>query len=99
MEFLFVKPAPGREARHEAPPHAPISHKGELVPATPYYLRQRDMHGDTVDTLPAYEPAAITADTGPTLSEGGIQPAAPPAAVEKRPAKAAGTKRNTKQED
>lgn len=109
MDTLFVKPRPGRMALHEAPPHAPILLSGETVPATPYYLRQRDLHGDTVDAEPgdpgpgaAFSdavPDAITPDTGPTLSEGGIQPAAPPAAVEKRPAKAAGTKRNTKQED
>lgn len=49
MDTLFVKPAPGREARHEAPPHAPIAPEGETVPASPYYLRQRDLHGDTVD--------------------------------------------------
>jgi hypothetical protein len=49
MDTITVKPAPGRQALHEEPPHAPIAAAGETVPASPYYLRQRDLHHDTVD--------------------------------------------------
>lgn len=90
MDMLFVKPAPGRIARHEDPPHAPILPDGEAVPASPYYLRQRDLHGDTVDARP---PDIDTADAVPSQHCEGSQPAAATAAPDTRQGRAAGAKR------
>lgn len=96
MDTLFVKPRPGRMALHEAPPHAPILLSGETVPATPYYLRQRDLHGDTVDAVPdapapvAAEPASGNAPHPGPLPRGEGTPAAPCRRA---------SKPNTKQED